>query len=88
MAGRGTTISRNFDKFKKQGMSDDEAMLKAIGLSSKAVLREAAKRAKDKKRRTTSRLYMALTGKLKPKSHSPAGRRYLKRRRRHLKRKG
>lgn len=79
MAGRGTTISRNFDKLKQKGMSDDEAMLKAIGLNSKATLAAGAKAAKDKKKRSTSRTRMALTKKLKRRSHSPAGRRHLSR---------
>lgn len=74
MAGRGTNISRNFDALKKRGMSDSEAMEKAIGLSSASTMRERKSHSKKLKRKSTSKLRMAVTGKLKRGSHSPAGR--------------
>lgn len=78
MAVRGTTISRNFDKFKAKGMSDTEAMQKAIGLNASAVQRERAAQKKRKKLKRTSKTRMAITGKLRRRSHSPAGQAHLR----------
>lgn len=72
---------KTFNKLKDQGLTDDEAMRKAFGLAVKgrAKLRAADKKAA--KRETLRRkVRHAVTGKTDIKSHSPAGRVELRRR--------
>jgi mannitol-specific phosphotransferase system IIBC component len=76
MAVRGTRVGRSFDKLKaaNPGMSDTEAMQRAIGLSTHST---AAGRVKAKKMKR-SRVKMAIT-KDAGVGHSPAGAAHLRR---------
>jgi hypothetical protein len=78
MAGRGTSISQRFDYWKKKGLTDSEAMQKAIKNESKMVAKSSSKVMEKKGLNWAQKLKMAVTKKLAKKYHSPAGRKHMK----------
>jgi len=75
MGGRSTRLNQLFDKYKSQGMSDSEAMTKAISNAQKETM-NARKADKKKKMEVISRAAKGLKSVFGP-GHSPAGRKYL-----------
>jgi len=73
------TLTNNFNNLKNKnpGMSDEEAMKKAMQLTaeSRAKIRKADKE-KRKKPGLLERLKMGITGKTSEKNLSPTGRKY------------
>lgn len=73
MGARGTTLSKRFDYYKRQGKTDEQAM--------KLAMKDSSVKGKKPKKLTkdswASRLKMGVTKRLALKKHSKAGRKYL-----------
>lgn len=71
-------ITSRFNAYKKQGLTDTKAMQRAMNDQAAYIAKirktDAAKKKKDS---WVSKLKMAVTGELAKKKHSPAGRKYL-----------
>lgn len=79
MAVRQKGLMNNFDAYKKQGLSDTEAMEKAIKASSEETAKANAtekKVKKEKEKKLLSKVTKNLKSVFGP-GHSKAGRRYL-----------
>ena len=78
MAVNQRRLMNTYDKYKKKGLSDTEAMEKAIKDSSAATLAiKEAEYQRKKKDTWVSKLKMAVTGKIAKSKQSPAGRKHL-----------
>ena len=79
MAAKGTSVTKSFSAIKKAnpGMSDTEAMQRAIKGESGAVAREVKAHKKSARKVTwVEKLKMGVTKQLAKKRHSPAGRKH------------
>jgi len=72
-------LMNNFNALKAKGMTDSDAMKKAqeLTVAGRAKMRSGS--TKLKRKRSSSKIKMAITGKASMKSHSPAGRAHLRR---------
>lgn len=75
-------LMRNFNDLKDKGMTNAEAMEKAMKLTAEGQERERASNKKLKRKRSSSKIKMAITGKASHQSHSPAGQMHLRRKKR------
>jgi len=74
-------ITSSFNKYKKQGLTDSEAMKRAMSDQAKGIakIRKAdAAAAKKRKGSRISRLKKGIKSILSGPGHSPAGKRYLR----------
>lgn len=76
-------LMRNFNALKEKGMTDSAAMKKAMSATAtgQAKVRASDKELKHKRERSSSKVKMAITGKASMRSHSPAGKKHLRRKR-------
>lgn len=73
-------IKTSFNKYKKQGLTDTQAMERAMSDQAKGIakIRKADAAARKKKRGTwVSRLKKSVQSVVKGPGHSPAGKKYL-----------
>ena len=79
-----TRAMNTYNELKKQGLSDEEALKKSFSSAAagRSYIRDKDKEKaakKLKRKRSTSKVKMAVTKKLSSQSHSPAGRKHLRR---------